>query len=79
MGLRLAGDGDWTIRVRRGVAETQTGVAPDAGLVLAATKADLVAAMASPAAMKAALDGGKVKIEQGDAAALAGFLNLFRE
>jgi len=35
--------------------------------------------MGSPAAMKAALDAGKVRIERGDAAGLAAFLNLFRE
>jgi alkyl sulfatase BDS1-like metallo-beta-lactamase superfamily hydrolase len=79
MGLKLAGEGAWTIRVRRGVAETAEGIAPDAGLSISAGKADLVAALASPAAMKAALDSGKVKIEQGDAAGLAAFLGLFRE
>lgn len=78
MGLRLLGEGDWTIRVRRGVAETPTGVAPDASVVVAAAKADWVAALASPAAMQAALTSGKVKIEKGDAAGLAAFLGLFR-
>jgi alkyl sulfatase BDS1-like metallo-beta-lactamase superfamily hydrolase len=79
LGLKLAGEGDWTIRVRRGVAETDAGIAPDAPLAISAGKADLVAALASPAAMKAALDAGKVRIERGDAAGLAAFLNLFRE
>lgn len=78
MGLRLAGEGDWTIRVRRGVAETPTGVAPDAGVVVAASKADWVGALASPAAMQAALASGKVKLEKGDPAGLAAFLDLFR-
>ena len=78
MGLRLIGDGDWTIRVRRGVAETPAGVAPDAAVVVAAAKADWVAATASPAAMQAALTSGKVKLEKGDAAGLAAFLGLFR-
>lgn len=78
MGLKLTGDGDWTIRVRRGVVETAGGVAPDAAVVVAATKADWVAATANPAALQAALTSGKVKIERGDAAALAAFLDLFR-
>jgi alkyl sulfatase BDS1-like metallo-beta-lactamase superfamily hydrolase len=79
LGLKLAGEGSWTIRVRRGVAETAEGVAPDVGLSISAGKADLVTAMGSPDAMKAALAAGKVKIETGDAAGLAAFLNLFRE
>jgi alkyl sulfatase BDS1-like metallo-beta-lactamase superfamily hydrolase len=79
MGLKLPGEGDWTIRVRRGVAETAEGIAPDARLTISAGKADLMAAIASPDAMKAALASGKVKIETGDAAGLATFLNLFRE
>jgi alkyl sulfatase BDS1-like metallo-beta-lactamase superfamily hydrolase len=78
MGLKLAGEGDWTIRVRRGVAETPTGVGADVPLAVAATKADWVGALASPAAMQAALASGKVKIEKGDPAALASFLDLFR-
>lgn len=78
MGLKLTGDGDWTIRVRRGVAETPTGVAADVPLVVAAAKADWVGALASPGAMQAALTSGKVKIEKGDPAALASFLDLFR-
>ena len=78
MGLKLIGDGDWTIRVRRGVAETPQGVAGDVPLVVAATKADWVGALASPGAMQAALTSGKVKIEKGDPAALAAFLELFR-
>ena len=36
------------------------------------------AALASPGAMQAALTSGKVKIEKGDPAALAAFLELFR-
>jgi len=78
MGLKLAGEGDWTIRVRRGVAETPQGVGPEVPLVIAATKADFVGALASPEAMAAALKAGKVRIETGDAAALAAFLALFR-
>ena len=78
LALRLAGEGDWTIRVRRGVAETSTGVAPDAGVVLAGAKADLAAAMASPAAMQAALTSGKLKLEKGSPAELAAVLDLFR-
>ena len=78
MGLRLAGEGDWTVRVRRGVAETPTGIAPDASVVVRAAKADWVGALGSPAAMHAALASGKVKLEKGDPAALAAFLDLFR-
>lgn len=78
LALRLAGEGDWTIRVRRGVAETSTGVAPDARVVLSGTKADLVAAMASPAAMQGALASGKLKLEKGGPADLATVLDLFR-
>ncbi len=77
LGLRLAGEGDWTVAVRRGVAETSVGIGAEAPLVISAGKADLVAALASPAALKAALESGKVKIERGDAAALAAFLALF--
>ena len=78
MGLRLAGEGDWTIAVRRGVAETSRGLSTEAPLVVAAAKADWVAALASPQAMAAALQTGKVKIERGDVAALSAFLDLFR-
>lgn len=78
MGLKLIGEGDWTIRVRRGVAETPTGVAPDAAVVVSAAKADWVGALGSPAAMQAALASGKVKLEKGDPPALAAFLDLFR-
>lgn len=78
MGLRLAGEGDWTIGVRRGVAETAKGLSAQAPLVVAASKADWVAALASPQAMSTALQAGKVKIERGDPAALAAFLDLFR-
>lgn len=79
MGLTLAGEGAWTIRVRRGVAETSVGLAPDTKLAISAGKADLVAALASPDALKSALASGKVKLDAGDPAALAAFLNLFRE
>jgi alkyl sulfatase BDS1-like metallo-beta-lactamase superfamily hydrolase len=79
MGLTLAGEGGWTLRVRRGVAETSVGVAPDVKLAITAGKADLVAALASPDALKAALASGKVKLDIGDPASLASFLNLFRE
>ncbi|MDP2011743.1 MAG: alkyl sulfatase dimerization domain-containing protein [Phenylobacterium sp.] len=78
LALRLAGEGDWTIRVRRGVAETSTGVAPDARVVLAGTKADLVTAMASPGAMQGALASGELKLEKGGPADLATVLDLFR-
>lgn len=78
MGLRLAGEGDWTIGVRRGVAETSVGIAMEAPLVVAAAKADWVGALASPAAMQAALASGKVRIEKGSPADLAAFLDLFR-
>lgn len=78
MGLKLTGEGDWTVRVRRGVAETPAGVAPDAAVVVSAAKADWVAALGSPAAMQAALASGKVKLEKGDPAGLAAFLDLFR-
>lgn len=78
MALKLAGEGDWTLRVRRGVAETSTGVAADAGVVLSGTKADFVAATASPTAMQAALTSGKLKLEKGSPAELAAFLDLFR-
>ncbi|HQT54932.1 MAG TPA: hypothetical protein PKX06_15860, partial [Phenylobacterium sp.] len=67
-----------TIRVRRGVAETSTGVAPDARVVLSGAKADLVTAMASPAAMQGALASGKLKLEKGGPADLATVLDLFR-
>ncbi|MDO8799228.1 alkyl sulfatase dimerization domain-containing protein [Phenylobacterium sp.] len=77
--LRLAGDGDWTIRVRCGVAETSKGAAPDAGVVLAGSKADLVAAIASPAAMQGALTSGKLKLEKGAPSDLAAVLDLFRD
>ena len=60
------------------MAETPQGVAGDVPLVVAATKADWVRALASPGAMQAALTSGKVKIEKGDPAALAAFLELFR-
>ncbi|WP_309645609.1 alkyl sulfatase dimerization domain-containing protein [Phenylobacterium sp.] len=78
MGLRLTGEGDWTIGVRRGVAETGAGVAADVPLVVAATKADWAGAVASPAAMQTALSSGKVRIEKGTPADLASFLDLFR-
>ncbi len=78
MGLRLAGEGDWTIAVRRGVAETSKGLGAETPLVVAAAKADWVAALASPQAMSTALQTGKVKIERGDPAALGAFLDLFR-
>lgn len=78
MGLRLAGEGDWTIAVRRGVAETSKGLSAQTPLVVAAAKADWVAALASPQSMATALQTGKVKIERGDPAALGAFLDLFR-
>ncbi|MFN3512717.1 MAG: alkyl sulfatase dimerization domain-containing protein [Phenylobacterium sp.] len=77
MGLRLTGEGDWTIRVRRGVAETAAGLPADAAVVVAADKADWVEALSSPQALSAALASGKVKLERGDAAALVAFLQLF--
>lgn len=78
LALKLGPDGDWTIRVRTGVAETAPGAAPDAAVALSGSKADLVAAMASPAAMQAALTSGKLKLEKGSPADLAAFLDLFR-
>ncbi|MES2344096.1 MAG: alkyl sulfatase dimerization domain-containing protein [Pseudomonadota bacterium] len=78
LALKLAADGDWTIRVRRGVAETAAGATPDAGVVLSGSKSELVAAMASPSAMQAALTSGKLKLEKGSPADLAAFLDLFR-
>ncbi|MDO9431877.1 MAG: hypothetical protein Q7T84_11315, partial [Phenylobacterium sp.] len=64
--------------VRRGVAETSKGLGAETPLVVAAAKADWVAALASPQAMSTALQTGKVKIERGDPAALGAFLDLFR-
>ncbi len=78
LALRIVGEGDWTIRVRQGVAETATGVGPDAAVVLAGAKADLVAAMVSPAAMQDALTSGKLRLEKGAPADLAAVLDLFR-
>ncbi|MDO8377946.1 alkyl sulfatase dimerization domain-containing protein, partial [Phenylobacterium sp.] len=78
LALKLGADGDWTIKVRTGVAETAQGAAPDAAVVLAGSKADLVAAMASPSAMQAALASGKLKLDKGSPADLAAFLDLFR-
>lgn len=78
IGLKLAGEGDWTIRVRRGVAETARGLPTDGAVIVSASKVDWAAASATPAALQAALASGKLKLERGDAAALAAFLDLFR-
>jgi alkyl sulfatase BDS1-like metallo-beta-lactamase superfamily hydrolase len=78
LGLKLAGEGDWTIRVRRGVAETAQGLPADATVVVSGSKTDWAAASSSPAALQAALAAGKLKLERGDPAALAAFLDLFR-
>lgn len=78
LALKLGPDGDWTIRVRTGVAETAPGAAPDTAVALSGSKADLVTAMASPAAMQGALASGKLKLDKGSPADLAAFLDLFR-
>ncbi|WP_421934073.1 alkyl sulfatase dimerization domain-containing protein [Phenylobacterium sp.] len=78
LALRFTGEGDWTIRVHEGVARVFTGWHADSPVVLSGTKADFVAAMASPAALQAALASGKLKLILGSPANLAAFLDLFR-
>lgn len=80
MAVRFEGEGDYTIRVRRGVAEVEAGVAPDAPLVVATTKtAWLKALTGGPLAMAGALMGGSVRLEKGSAGDLRDFLGLFQD
>lgn len=80
MAVRFEGEGDYTVRVRRGVGEVEAGLAPDADLVVATGKADWVKALTGgPAAVAAALLTRKIRLEKGGVGDLRSFLDLFQD
>jgi hypothetical protein len=78
--VRFEGEGDFTIRVRRGVGEVEPGVAPDADLVVATGKGDWVGALTGgPTAVAGALLTRKIRLEKGGVGDLRSFLDLFQD
>jgi alkyl sulfatase BDS1-like metallo-beta-lactamase superfamily hydrolase len=78
--VKFEGEGDFTIRVRRGISEVEPGVAPDAAVVVATSKADWLKALTGGApAMAGALLTRKVRLEKGGVGDLRAFLELFQD
>ncbi len=80
MAVRFEGEGDYTVRVRRGVAEVESGMAPDADVVAATAKADWVKALTGgPTGVAGALLTRRIRLEKGGVGDFTSFLEMFQD